>query len=102
MTRNRDQLDKIGDGRLVQQIEEALSTKRALEIELTAMLDEYGRRRVRLARAGKKPSGALAEPLAIDDHTRTSIARREQLAADHYEADQAAQRDPRTRTMLAS
>src|SRR5436190_22826616 len=97
-----DDLERVGDSRLVQRLEESLANRRALDIEIRAMLDEYGKRRVRLARAGKKPSGALAEPLAIDEHNRSSIRRREQLAADHYEADQAAQRDPRTRTILAS
>ena|SRR5205809_4479045 len=98
----REELERVGDSRLVQRLEESLTNRRALDIEITAMLDEYGRRRVRLARAGKKPSGALAQPLAIDEHARSSIARREQVAAQNAECDAQARRDPFTRTMLGA
>ena len=97
----REEPYRIGDCRLVKRLEELLAAKTSLEIEVTAALHEYGKRRVALARAGKPLAGPLAEPLAIDQHARDSIARREQLARDHHEADERALRDGRTRALLS-
>jgi hypothetical protein len=100
--RGRENLERIGDARLVKRIEEFLSTKNALEIELAAMLSEYAKRRIAFVRAGKEVAGPLAEPLALSHDVRTSMARREAVAAQNAQSDADAMRDPRTRQLLTS
>jgi hypothetical protein len=97
----RTDISKIGDKQLVQRIEEFLDNKRAIEIKLTELVAEYGRRRIAVVRAGETLTGPLAEPLALSEHTRNSLLRREQVAAQHHEADQDVLRDPRTPNLVS-
>jgi hypothetical protein len=100
--RSRHNLATIGNARLVKRIEEFLSTKNAIEVELTAMLAEYGKRRLAIVRAGKEVTGPLAEPLAMDPQTRASLIRREQVAVQNAACDAQAMKDGRTRALLGA
>jgi hypothetical protein len=97
----REDLDRVGDATLVKRLSELLAAKNAIEIELTATTFEYVKRRAAVVRSGGVIGGALAEPLALPDNVRAAMARREQLAEAHHEADVALERDPIARKLLA-
>jgi hypothetical protein len=84
----------------MRRLSELLDAKRAIENELAPTLAEYAKRRVAVVRSGKQVTGPLDEVVAIDPQTRASLLRREQVAAQHRECDEAAMRDGRTQALL--
>jgi hypothetical protein len=92
--------DSADDKWLLQRISELVSTRAAIERELAACVNEYSRRRISLARAGKPIQGPLAEPIAPSEGFQLDQARRESLAAQHFEADEEARRNPHTSALF--
>jgi hypothetical protein len=84
-----------GDKALTNRIGELVQARAAIEAALAAAVAEYSRRRIKLVRTGKPIEGALREPIAPNEHFQQNQARREQLAAQHFQADEQARRDPR-------
>ena len=97
--------EKLGDKALVTRLRELLEARRALEVALTGAVSEYARRRAKAIRAGEQ-LGPLDPPtdntLALDHNVRAAMQRREDIARDHYAADQAALRHGPTRALLTS
>jgi hypothetical protein len=94
--------DRADDKALLGRIKELVLARSALERELAACVNVYSQRRLKLARAGEPITGALAQPIAPSNTFQADQARREELARQHHENDQAARRDPSTASLFLS
>jgi hypothetical protein len=95
VTRREFEPANAGDKALLTRIAELTQARQATERALAEAVNEYSRRRINLVRTGKPIEGALREPIAPNEHFQQNQARREQLAAQHFQADEQARRDPR-------
>jgi hypothetical protein len=99
--RRERNIEKIGNSELVQRLNELVAAKQAIEVEHIKVVSEFIRRRVALVRAGKPVTGALAEVAPLTHNENESLARRERVAAEHFEADEAQLRDGNTARLLS-
>jgi hypothetical protein len=94
VTRHEFEPARAGDKALLSRITELMEARQATEAALAEAVNEYARRRVDLVRKGQRIQGPLASPIAPSEGFQAYLANRERLAAQHFQADEQARRDP--------